>query len=100
MVQTLLVLLKKPPISADKRCLVLGTTSVASHLEDLQIVQGFNVTLNIPQVGREGGEGKEERGERGGGRRGSGVYAGVSVLFASCICAEHVSVCLVCALCL
>ncbi len=49
-VQTLLVLLKKPPASADKRLLVIGTTSVASHLEDLQLVQGFNVTLNVPQL--------------------------------------------------
>jgi len=49
-VQTLLVLLKKPPVSVDKRLLVLGTTSIASHLEDLQLVQGFNVTLNVPQL--------------------------------------------------
>lgn len=49
-VQTLLVLLKKPPASADKRLLVIGTTSVAAHLEDLQLVQGFNVMLNVPQL--------------------------------------------------
>ena len=49
-VQTLLVLLKKPPASSEKRLLVIGTTSVASHLEDLQLVQGFNVTLNVPQL--------------------------------------------------
>ena len=30
--------------------LVFGTTSIASHLEDLQLVQGFNVTLNVPQL--------------------------------------------------
>lgn len=46
----MLVLLKKPPQATDKRLLVIGTTSVASHLEDLQLVQGFNVTLNVPQV--------------------------------------------------
>ena len=50
-VQTLLVMLKKAPVAVDKRLLVLGTTSIASHIEDLQLVQGFNVTLNVPQVG-------------------------------------------------
>ncbi|TFJ84117.1 hypothetical protein NSK_004590 [Nannochloropsis salina CCMP1776] len=49
-VQTLLVLLKKPPTSPDKRLLVIGTTSVAAHLEDLQLVQGFNVMLTVPQL--------------------------------------------------
>lgn len=50
MVQTLLVLLKKPPTDPTKRLLVIGTTSIAHWLDDIQLVSAFNVTLNIPQL--------------------------------------------------
>ena len=48
--QTLLVLLKKAPEDPDKRLLVLATTAIATHLEDLQLVDAFNVSLRVPQL--------------------------------------------------
>jgi vesicle-fusing ATPase len=50
--QTLLVLLKKAPPEENRRLLVFGTTGVSSHLEDLQLVDAFNVTLRVPQLER------------------------------------------------
>jgi len=48
--QTLLVLLKKAPEDPDKRLLVIATTAIATHLEDLQLVDAFNVSLRVPQL--------------------------------------------------
>jgi len=48
--QTLLVLLKKPPPEAGRRLLVLGTTAVPHLLEDLQLVSAFNVSLHVPKL--------------------------------------------------
>ncbi|CAM9579204.1 unnamed protein product [Phaeothamnion confervicola] len=48
--QTLLVLLKKPPPTEGKRLLVVGTTSVPHLLEDLQLVAAFNVALHVPHL--------------------------------------------------
>merc|ERR1711998_363998 len=48
--QTLLVLLKKPPPEAGRRLLVLGTTAVPHHLDDLQLVSAFNVSLHVPKL--------------------------------------------------
>lgn len=48
--QTLLVLLKKAPEEPDRRLLVIGTTAISSHLEDLQLVDAFNVCLRVPQL--------------------------------------------------
>ena len=46
--QTLWVLLKKaPPLN---RLLVVATTAVIRHLEDLQLVDAFNVSLRCPQL--------------------------------------------------
>ena len=48
--QTLLVLLKKAPPEANRRLLVIATTAVARHLEDLQLTDAFNVQLTTPML--------------------------------------------------
>ncbi len=48
--QTLLVLLKKAPDEENRRLLVIATTSVSNHLEDLQLTDAFNVQLRCPQL--------------------------------------------------
>ena len=45
--QTLLVLLKKPPPEG-KKLLVLGTTSIAHLLDDLGVPQAFSISQNVP----------------------------------------------------
>ncbi|CAM9329157.1 unnamed protein product, partial [Hapterophycus canaliculatus] len=47
--QTLLVLLKKPPPQGN-RLLVMATTAVPYLLEDLMLVQAFMVSLHVPQL--------------------------------------------------
>ena len=48
LLQALLVLIKKIPRKPDHRLLVIGTTSQASVLRDLELVQAFNVTVELP----------------------------------------------------
>jgi len=48
--QTLLVLLKKPPVEEGRRLMVIGTTAIPHLLEDLQLVAAFNVVLTTPQL--------------------------------------------------
>jgi len=48
--QTLLVLLKKAPEEPDRRLLVIATTAIATHLEDLQLVDAFSISLRCPQL--------------------------------------------------
>jgi len=48
--QTLLVLLKKPPMQEGRRLLVMSTTAIPHLLEDLQLVASFNVVLTVPQL--------------------------------------------------
>ena len=47
--QTLLVLIKKRP-PADKKLLIIGTTSMKRTLQDLAIVESFNACQNVPLV--------------------------------------------------
>ncbi|KAG2392305.1 hypothetical protein C9374_012557 [Naegleria lovaniensis] len=47
--QALLVLIKKPPPSG-RKLLVIGTTSMADILENLEITKIFNVTLEVPSL--------------------------------------------------
>jgi len=47
--QAILVLIKKPP-PADRKLLVLGTTGMRSVLNGLEIIDGFNVVLNVPTL--------------------------------------------------
>ena len=49
MLQTLLVLLKKPP-PAGHSLLVVGTTAIAHLLEDVQLVSAFNLKLHLPKL--------------------------------------------------
>lgn len=44
--QTLLILLRKVP-PAPARLLVLSTTSISGHLEELQLTQAFSVTVHV-----------------------------------------------------
>jgi hypothetical protein len=48
--QTLLVLLNKDPPINNNRLLVIGTTASSLAMEDLQLAQGFQITLGVPQV--------------------------------------------------
>lgn len=50
--QSLLVLIKKRP-PADKKLLVIGTTSMKRILQDLEVVDSFNTTLSVPMVSME-----------------------------------------------
>jgi vesicle-fusing ATPase len=45
--QALLVLIKKPP-PPGKKLLVIGTTSMKSKLEDMELIDAFNVTVSVP----------------------------------------------------
>mmetsp|Transcript_12501 Transcript_12501/g.24679 ORF Transcript_12501/g.24679 Transcript_12501/m.24679 type:complete len:764 (+) Transcript_12501:69-2360(+) len=51
--QTLLILLKKPPPVPGHRLLVLATTAVAHLLEDVQLVSIFNLTVHVPKLDSE-----------------------------------------------
>lgn len=50
--QSLLVLIKKRP-PADKKLLVIGTTSMKRILQDLEVVDSFNTCLTVPLVNLE-----------------------------------------------
>jgi vesicle-fusing ATPase len=47
--QTLLVLLKKPP-PKDRKLLILGTTSQKNVLEQMDMMEGFNSDIYIPNI--------------------------------------------------
>jgi len=47
--QTLLVLLKQNP-PENRRLFVVGTTSIAHLLEDLQLVSTFHLSINVPKL--------------------------------------------------
>jgi vesicle-fusing ATPase len=47
--QALLVLIKKPP-PADRKLMILGTTSLRSILSGLEVMDAFNVVLNVPTL--------------------------------------------------
>lgn len=48
--QTLLVLIKKKPRNKDNKLMIIGCTSLKAILEDLEVVDCFNVCLRIPSV--------------------------------------------------
>jgi vesicle-fusing ATPase len=48
--QTLLVLVRKPPPEQGRRLMIIATTSVAHLLEELQLTKAFNVTLHVSQL--------------------------------------------------
>jgi vesicle-fusing ATPase len=49
--QTILVLLKKPPPEG-RRLFVMGTTSASLIMEDMGVSSTFNVLLHVPQLSR------------------------------------------------
>jgi vesicle-fusing ATPase len=50
MLQTLLILLKRPPKKPDSRLLIIGTTSSFFKLIDTGLPHAFNVRLQVPQL--------------------------------------------------
>ena len=48
--QTILVYIKKLPPKKGKKLLIIGTTSMSSHLEDLDIVSAFDKVIHIPNL--------------------------------------------------
>jgi len=48
--QTLLVLIKKKPPNPDRKLMIIGTTSLKSILQDMEVVDCFNVTMNVPSI--------------------------------------------------
>ena len=50
--QTLLVLLKKPP-PLGRRLFVIGTTSLGLVMQEMDMAAAFNVALNVPRLRRE-----------------------------------------------
>lgn len=51
--QTILVYIKKLPPKKGKKLLIIGTTSIASHLEDLGIVNAFDRVIHVPNLSKE-----------------------------------------------
>jgi len=48
--QTLLILIRKPPPKKGKRLFIIGTSSVPDLIEPLDLVSVFNMSLHVPQV--------------------------------------------------
>lgn len=48
--QAILVLTKKIPPKSDRRTMIIGTTSMATFLEDLDLVRSFNVVLQVKKL--------------------------------------------------
>ena len=48
--QTLLVYIKKLPPYKDRKIMIIGTTSIASRLDDLELISSFNVRINTPSL--------------------------------------------------
>lgn len=48
--QSLLVLIKKKPPNADRKLLIIGTTSMRDILGELEVLSCFNTTLRVPNI--------------------------------------------------
>ena len=48
--QAILILTKKIPPKPDRKILIVGTTSMATFLEDLDLVRSFNVVLEVKKL--------------------------------------------------
>jgi len=48
--QTLLVLIKKKPPNQDRKIMIIGTTSMRSIMQEMEMVDCFNVCLNVPSL--------------------------------------------------
>lgn len=51
--QTILVYIKKLPPKKGKKVLIIGTTSMASQLEDLGVVSAFDRVIHVPNLKKE-----------------------------------------------
>lgn len=50
LLQALLVLIKKKPTNSDRKLFILGTTSIKSILEELDLVDCFNINIKLPML--------------------------------------------------
>ena len=50
LLQAILVLTKKVPKKANHKIMIIGTTSQASVLKDLEVVQGFDIIVDLPML--------------------------------------------------
>ena len=48
--QAILILTKKVPPKSDRRILIMGTTAMASFLEDLDLIRSFNVVIEVKKL--------------------------------------------------
>ena len=48
--QALLVLIKKKPQNVDRKLMIIGTTSMKSVLQEMELVDCFNVCQHVPSV--------------------------------------------------
>jgi vesicle-fusing ATPase len=48
--QALLVLIKKKPTNADRKLMIIGTTSMKQILQEMELVDCFNVCQHVPSV--------------------------------------------------
>jgi vesicle-fusing ATPase len=48
--QAILILTKKIPPRADRRIFIMGTTAMASFLEDLDLIRSFNVVIEVKKL--------------------------------------------------
>lgn len=50
--QAILILTKKIPPKSDRRIFIIGTTAMASFLEDLDLIRSFNVVLEVKKLNK------------------------------------------------
>lgn len=48
--QTLLVLIKKKPVNPERKLMIIGTTSMREILKEMEVVDCFNVCINVPSL--------------------------------------------------
>lgn len=48
--QTLLVLIKKKPPNPQRKLMIIGTTSLKGILQEMEVVDCFNVCMNVPSL--------------------------------------------------
>jgi len=51
--QALLVLIKKKPPNPERKLMIIGTTSMKTILDEMDIVSAFNVTMHMPALNQE-----------------------------------------------
>mmetsp|Transcript_10522 Transcript_10522/g.17642 ORF Transcript_10522/g.17642 Transcript_10522/m.17642 type:complete len:117 (+) Transcript_10522:1697-2047(+) len=51
--QALMVLIKKTPPNANRKLMIIGTTSMKDIMRDMDLLDCFNVCLKVPQISEE-----------------------------------------------